>query len=160
MRHEAHTTPDELIRPEIRDVLVSQQHSASVDVDEAEDRLQQGGLTRPIGPDNAHEFSVFGIQIRAVEDVHPGEVARIQAVGPHQRSDRLRLVHLLHRRRVGRGKLLSIRVEFGLEDVRVVRVVGPGEIGWLGVVHALSPSEDSVSDSPVSVNCASWWAPR
>ena len=160
MRHEAHATPHELIGPEIRDVLVTQQHGAGVDVHEAKDRLQQGGLSRPIGPDDANEFSIFGIQIRAVEDVYPGEVARIQAVCPHQRSDRLRLVHLLHRRRVGRGELLGVRVEFGLENVRVVRVVWPGEIGWLGVVHALSPSEDSVRDFPVSVNCASWWAPR
>ena len=55
---------------------------ALVDLDQAEQRLEQGRLAGAVGADDADELAGLAVQVGAVEDVDARQVAGDQVVGP------------------------------------------------------------------------------
>src|SRR5690606_7468296 len=75
LRHEADAARHELVRPQTRDVLALEPDRALANVHLSEDRLQQGRLAGPVGPDDADELALRGGERAPVEDVHARQVA-------------------------------------------------------------------------------------
>ena len=77
---------DELVRAFVGDLLTAQSDGAAVDAYPSKQCLQQGGLASTVGSDDPDEFALVGVQVTAVEDVHPGDVASDDVVDADQRA--------------------------------------------------------------------------
>ncbi len=59
-------------------------HRSGPDVHQTEHRLEQGRLAGTVGADDADELAALGVEVAAVEDVDPGDVASDEVVGDDQ----------------------------------------------------------------------------
>src|SRR5690606_11847214 len=77
LRHEPDAALHELVGLEPDDALAVDGDLAGSHVHETEDRLQQRRLARAVGADDADQLALAGDEVRAVEDVHAGQVAGV-----------------------------------------------------------------------------------
>ena len=81
LRHEADALGDQVVGPLVGDVLALERHRAGADLHQAEQRLEQRRLAGAVGADDADQLVLLAVEVGAVEDVHPGQVAGDQVVG-------------------------------------------------------------------------------
>ena len=92
--NKAHTTSHELVGSKVGDVFIAKGDRTGVNVNQPKKGLQEGGLTRTIGSDNAHQFTFMGVKIGFVEDVDAWKVSGHEFVGPNERPDSLSRMYL------------------------------------------------------------------
>jgi hypothetical protein len=116
LRYESDALRHQTVRLEVGDVLSVEDHLTFVDAYESEERFEQGGLAGAVGPDDADQFSAVGVEIAAIEDVDPWEVAGDEVVGNDQ--------SVRHRRQVRaaiRNRVIPVLFELDLSAVHFAR---------------------------------------
>src|SRR5690606_29039339 len=151
LRDVADAAGDQLVRLHVGDVLALQRHLAAADVDQPEHGLEQGRLAGAVGADDADQLALGHVQVGAVEDVDPRQVAGDQLVAAEDGV-------------LGAAQVVAAVRDGGLRLGRGLLGSGLGD-----GVHLLSSSISassassaswSCSSSSTSVSGASWWAPR
>jgi ABC-type branched-subunit amino acid transport system substrate-binding protein len=139
LRDESHALGHQDVGALVGDVVAMEDDGARVDLHQPEERLEQGGLARAVGADDADQLALLAVQVSAVEDVDAGQVAGDQVVGTQDRT-------------LGTAEVLLAARHGGL--------VARGH-GWVSFASAeISASTSAETFSSISVRSWSWCAPR
>jgi hypothetical protein len=71
---------DQVVGPLVGDVLTVEPDRPGLDLDQAEQGLEQRRLAGAVGADDADELVLLAVEVGSVEDVHPRQVAGDQVV--------------------------------------------------------------------------------